>query len=144
MKRLVLDANILIRAMIGSNVPAKINRHRTTTQFLTSETAYTELERHLPRILVSKHPDPEWQCLILAGVPLLRRLVTPIPESIFQSFEAMARERLRGRDEDDWHILALALALGSPIWTEDTDFFGIGVTTWKTSNIHLYFEDDTA
>ena len=95
-------------------------------------------------MLSSKHPNPEWQRLVLGSVGLLRRLVVLIPDGVFQSFEAIARERLRGRDEDDWHILALALALGSPIWTEDTDFFGIGVTTWKTSNIHLYFEDDTA
>ena len=88
----------------------------------------------------SKHPDPEWQRLVLESVPLLRHLVVPIPDGVFQSFEAIARERLRGRDEDDWHILALALALGSPIWTEDTDFFGIGATTWKTSSIDDFFK----
>ena len=86
-----------------------------------------ELERYLPRVLSSKHPDPEWQRLMFGSVGLLRRLVVPIPDGVFRSFEAIARERLRGRDEDDWHILALAL--GSSIWTEDTDFFGIGAIT---------------
>ena len=56
MKRLIVDANILIRAMLGVNVLSKLERHRETVQFLTSETAYIELERHLPRVLSSKHP----------------------------------------------------------------------------------------
>jgi predicted nucleic acid-binding protein len=42
------------------------------------------------------------------------------------------------RDEDDWPILASALALGCPIWTEDTDFFGCGVATWTTDRVELY------
>jgi predicted nucleic acid-binding protein len=46
--------------------------------------------------------------------------------------EAIARQRLARRDEDDWPILACALVLGYPIWTEDTDFFGCGVATWTT------------
>ena len=32
-------------------------------------------------------------------------------------------------------ILAAALALGCPIWTEDTDFFGCGVATWTSASI---------
>ncbi|MSV27230.1 MAG: hypothetical protein EXQ52_00555 [Bryobacterales bacterium] len=42
------------------------------------------------------------------------------------------RQRLALRDESDWPILAAALALRCPIWTEDTDFFGCGVATWTT------------
>ena len=49
-----------------------------------------------------------------------------------------ARERIDRRDEDDWPVLASALALSCPIWTEDTDFFGCGVATWTTDRIELY------
>ena len=80
---------------------------------------------------------------MLGSVGLLRRLVVPIPDGVFQSFEAIAHERLRGRDEDDWHILALALALNSPIWPEDTDFLEISAVTWKTSSIDGFFERST-
>ena len=51
---------------------------------------------------------------------------------------AFARERIDRRDEDDWPVLAAALALGCPIWTEDTDFFGCGVATWTTDRVELY------
>lgn len=51
-----------------------------------------------------------------------------------------ARRRLNRRDPEDWPILALALALECPIWTEDSDFFGCGAATWTTSNIALFLE----
>jgi hypothetical protein len=52
--------------------------------------------------------------------------------------QAVARQRIALRDEDDWPILASALALDCAIWTEDTDFFGCGVATWTTDRIELY------
>ena len=38
----------------------------------------------------------------------------------------------------DWPVLATALALGSPIWTEDNVFFGAGVATWTTDRVELF------
>ena len=52
----------------------------------------------------------------------------------------LARQRIARRDEDDWPVLACALALDCPIWTEDTDFFGCGVATWTTDRVELYLE----
>ena len=49
-----------------------------------------------------------------------------------------ARKRLGARDLEDWPILASALALGCPIWTEDTDFFGCGVATWTSNRIEIF------
>ena len=56
-------------------------------------------------------------------------------------FESHARERLADRDPDDWPILASALAIGCPIWTEDTDFFGCGVPTWTTSRVAVFLRE---
>ncbi|MBR8833027.1 MAG: hypothetical protein DSM106950_03025 [Stigonema ocellatum SAG 48.90 = DSM 106950] len=44
-------------------------------------------------------------------------------------------------DEKDWSIVALALAFGCPIWTEDQDFFGTGIATWRTKNIEIFFNE---
>ena len=57
-------------------------------------------------------------------------LGTVVSRDLYADFEAEARKRLAARDPDDWPILAAALALGCPIWTEDTDFFGCGLATW--------------
>jgi predicted nucleic acid-binding protein len=54
--------------------------------------------------------------------------------------EADARERLRGRDEDDWPVLATALALNCAVWTEDTDFFGTGVAVWTSNRIEIFLK----
>ena len=74
----------------------------------------------------------------IAVLDLLERFVQIVEEETYSSFEAAARERIQRRDEDDWPILATALALGCPIWTEDTDFFGCGVATWTTDRVELY------
>jgi predicted nucleic acid-binding protein len=140
-KRIVLDANILIRAILGARVAGLIATNSIRTQMLASETAFLEAEKHLPSILERRGADPELVRLALENLERLRLVVTPIPLEVFSWCEPAARERLRGRDEDDWHVLGLALALGCPIWTEDADFFGTGATTWKTDRIQIFFED---
>ena len=61
----------------------------------------------------------------MATLDLLAGLVQPVEIETYEPFEGLARERIARRDEDDWPILAVALALDCPIWTEDTDFFGV-------------------
>lgn len=40
-------------------------------------------------------------------------------------------------NEDDWPVLATAIALGCAIWTEDADFFGAGIAIWTTDRIEI-------
>jgi predicted nucleic acid-binding protein len=61
-----------------------------------------------------------------------------VSQEYYGDFEAEARKRLGARDPDDWPILAVALSLGCPIWTEDTDFFGCGVATWTSNTIDIF------
>ena len=70
----------------------------------------------------------------------LADVVQIVQPSTYSDFETIARQRLFRRDESDWPILATALALDCPIWTEDTDFFGCGVPTWTTDRVELYFK----
>jgi len=74
----------------------------------------------------------------MATLDLLASLVQTVEMETYSSFEAIARERIDRRDADDWPVLATALALDCPIWTEDTDFFGCGVATWTTDRVELY------
>ena len=69
--------------------------------------------------------------------------VKSVDPEIYSDFENLARLSLAGRDEDDWPILAAALALNCPIWTEDTDFFGCGVATWTTDRVELFLEESS-
>ena len=63
-----------------------------------------------------------------------------VESTLYADFEETAKERMAGRDEDDWPVAAVALALDSPIWTEDHDFFGAGIATWTTDRVELYLK----
>ncbi len=69
---------------------------------------------------------------------MARRLVLDANTSWSGPFSGSALARIEQRDPDDWPILATALALECPIWTEDNDFFGAGVPTWTTDRVELY------
>jgi predicted nucleic acid-binding protein len=94
---LVLDANILIRAVLGKRVRSLIETYAEHVHFFTV-----------------------------------------VESTLYVHFEEDARTRMVSRDEDDWPVTAVALALDSPIWTEDRDFFGIGIATWTTDRVELY------
>ena len=64
----------------------------------------------------------------------------PIDRELYRAFEDEARGRLRGRDENDWPVVATALALACGVWTEDADFFGTGVPVWTTNRIEIFLE----
>lgn len=132
---LVLDANILIRAVLGSRVLDLLQKYAGHAEFIAPDIAFLEAREHLPEILgARKIPSAP----AMATLDLLVGLVQTIEPETYSSFEAIARERISPRDENDWPVLASALALGWPIWTEDTDFFGCGVATWTTDRVELY------
>jgi hypothetical protein len=65
-------------------------------------------------------------------------IIQPIEFETYGSFEPAARTRIASRDPEDWPVLATALALRSPIWTEDNDCFGAGVATWTPDRVELF------
>lgn len=67
--------------------------------------------------------------------------MVPIGTDVYGGFEVEARQRLAARDPDDWPILASALTIGCPVWTEDTDLFGCGVTTWTSDRVLMYLRE---
>src|ERR1700722_3789844 len=80
---------------------------------------------------------------VLASLSELRAIVEAVEADFYRSFERQARQRLRGRDEADWPILATALGLGCGLWTEDQDFFGTGVAVWTTNRIEILLEQES-
>ena len=68
----------------------------------------------------------------------LESIVQPIDRDLYAGMQQQALQRIAIRDADDWPVLACAMAIGCPVWTEDADFFGTGVATWTTDRIALY------
>jgi predicted nucleic acid-binding protein len=141
---LVLDANILVRAVLGRRVLSLLEAYAGRVSFLTPETAFASVRAHLPEILIKRGLSPEAAAHLLEEEILgrLPRLVAPVRPELYADLKVTARRRLAGRDESDWPSVALALRLNCPIWTEDQDFFGSGVATWTTDRVGIYLESD--
>lgn len=134
-KALVLDANILIRAVLGQRVRALILEHVQTTRFFAPEPAYAEARKYLPALL-EKRGVPSASAM--AVLEALQTIVRPLEPEVYASMKVQALQRISMRDADDWPVLACAMALTCPVWTEDADFFGTGVATWTTDRVELY------
>jgi len=119
-------------------VLALLRKYAGQVEFLTPDTAFEEAREKLPGILERRKVpvDPAMTMLVQ-----LADVVQAVDAETYRSFEHLARERIARRDEVDWPVLAIALALGCAIWTEDADFFGCGVATWTTDRVELYLAE---
>jgi predicted nucleic acid-binding protein len=92
-KALVLDANILVRAVLGKRTRKLIEVIRRGGDSVKA----------------------------MAFLDALGRIVEMVGREVYGEFEAVARERLTNRDPEDWPTLATAFALGCGVatWTSD-------------------------
>jgi predicted nucleic acid-binding protein len=134
-RALVLDANILIRAVLGKRVRSLIEQHATQVFLCTPDLCFGEAESYLPEIIARRGGDRESATVLLAA---LSPFIAEIGVSFYEPYYEKAQERISVRDPNDWHVVATALLLDCPIWTEDKDFFGAGIATWTTDRVHLY------
>ncbi len=139
---LVVDANILIRAVLGRQVWELIENYAGQgVRFFAPADAFQDAERYLPELLMKRGRPADEAAKFL---DYLHQSVEVIPYEAYYPFEEAARERLRGRDEDDWPVLAAALALGCDVWSEDADFFGTGIPVWTTRRVEIYLRAQTS
>ena len=139
-KSLVVDANILIRAVLGVRAHSLIEAYAEDVTFLSVEEAFEDAEKYVPKVIKKFGGDEAAVSAALEKLRLLRRFVSIIPLANLGKLEQEARELLRGRDEDDWLYLALAHLFDCPIWTEDTDFFGTGIAVWTSDRVEVYLK----
>jgi predicted nucleic acid-binding protein len=138
---IVLDANILVRAVLGRRVKFLLETYSARgVRFCAPQEAFDDAGKYLPEILVKRGKTTED---LSGSLKYLAQIVEPLDPDFYCFFESEARIRLRGRDEEDWPVLAAALGLHCPIWTEDADFFGTGVAVWTSSRIEIYLEAQT-
>ncbi len=135
-KAIVLDANILIRAVLGTRVRELILAYATTVKFFAPTVAYEDARRYLPGLLEKRGVCGEGALAVLDS---LEAVVQQVDEELYVPLRQQAIQRIGMRDIDDWPVLACAMSLGCPVWTEDADFFGTGVPIWTTDRVNLYF-----
>lgn len=135
---IVVDANILIRAVLGRRVRQLVETYvGQGVCFFAPDVAFNDAGKYLPSLLKKRgRPDTD----VPGSLEYLRNLVEPVEPDLYSTFENEARQRLRGRDESDWPVLASALGLGCAIWTEDADFFGTGIAVWTTNRVEIFLK----
>lgn len=139
-RRIVLDANILIRAVLGVKVGGLLAKYANTVEFCAPSIAFEDADAHLPEIMAKRGISAAELSL---GLDAVRLLVEKVPAEATEPMRTEALRRIGRRDPDDWPIVAAALALNCPIWTEDKDFFGSGVATWTSDLVEIYLLGDT-
>ena len=135
---IVLDANILIRAILGRRVRELLETYSPKgVRFFAPDVAFDDAEKYLPPLLKKRgKPDAD----LGESLDYLRTMIEVVDGELYGAFRDEARERMRGRDETDWPVLAAALALACGIWTEDADFFGTGVAVWTTGRVEIFLK----
>lgn len=134
-KAIVLDANILIRAVLGKRVRELIVDNADAVQFFAPDVAYADARKYLPGLLEKRGVNSESAIAVLDA---LESIVHPLELDVYAGKQTQALQRIAMRDADDWPVIACAMTIGCPVWTEDADFFGTGIATWTTDRVALY------
>ena len=126
-----------MRACLGNKVIETIKEYSGKGSFFSPQICFDDAHKYLPPLLEKKGESAD---LFYSFLEEFKALVSAIPENEYQHLELPARTRISDVDEDDWPIVACAMLLNCPIWTEDRDFFGIGIPVWNSRKINLYLD----
>jgi predicted nucleic acid-binding protein len=114
--KLAADANVLLSALTGGQA-VRVLRHAAIEGILTTEYTLAEVREYAPQLARKKRLPVDVVLLAAATLP-----VTTVARGEYTSSLPEARKRIGRRDPDDVEILALALHLGLPVWSNDNDF----------------------
>jgi predicted nucleic acid-binding protein len=128
--RMIVDANIVISAILGSAV--KLNKAVDRgLELMVPDVQLLECVN----VLTGKLGFEVGQARL--AVETLASAMTIISADTLRTVETDARERLQPRGQPDWPVLAAAMLLDGHIWSKDRDFFGVGVPVWSNENIRF-------
>jgi predicted nucleic acid-binding protein len=133
--RLVVDANALVGVLLRATGP-RLLAH-PALELMAAEHAWAELRHELPRRaerFATRRgiPAPAIEALAERALAMAAGAVLVLPAEAYAPLESAARTR-SDRDPNDWPTVAVALLVHGAVWTEDQDFFGCGLATWRTS-----------
>src|SRR5215471_17317907 len=86
---LVLDANILIRAVLGQHVRGLLAKYGGRIEFFAPAAVFDEAREHLPGVVQSRDipVEPAMACL-----DALSTVIKPVDFETYGSFEVIARQ----------------------------------------------------
>jgi predicted nucleic acid-binding protein len=126
--RLAVDANVLLAASLGGGTRSVF--FRRDWLFFTTSSVVAEVEEHAPQIANRRGLSVNETEEAFRDLPII-----VVPDAEFAHRLPDAMERIGKIDPDDVPLLALALALEIPVWSNDGDFKGTGVELLTSSII---------
>ncbi|MBI4378131.1 MAG: PIN domain nuclease [Nitrospinae bacterium] len=127
LEKLAVDANPILSAILGGSARKVFLKSETSIPLYTTVFNFREVERYIPILSAKRGISAEGLYLALSILPLII-----CDENFYREKIRKARTLTGKRDPDDIHLLALALKLECPLWSNDKDFEGIEITVYKT------------
>jgi len=127
--KLVADANVLLSAVLGGRARLVL-QHPSIEEVLTPLAAFAEVEEYAASLGQKKRISLDTLLLAVATLP-----VTVVDGSLYSAALAEAQRRIGRRDPNDVDVLALALHLHVPVWSNDNDFESAGVEWYTTAEL---------
>jgi len=128
---LLIDTNILARCSQGRAMIRLHALHARGVNLATTDRNVDELERKLVEVFGWSEKDAR------SEVDRVLDAVEVVPARDYEHGRRAADQRLRQGGKSDWPALAAALTLDAAIWSDDVDFFGVGVPVWSTANVRF-------
>jgi predicted nucleic acid-binding protein len=125
--RLVADANVLLSAGIGGQAKAVLQRP-VVESVVTTAATLEEVQEYAGHLAQKQRLDLELVLLAVATLP-----VAIVPRERYEDALPRARRKIGKRDPDDVEVLALAMHLGWPLWSNDNDFQVAGIEWYTTA-----------
>jgi len=126
--KFVVGANVILSAVVGGKAAGLM--WSIPSELVTTTHTLRKVARYLPT-LANKAEVP----LEVALGALLLLPITSYRRTFYRAEVARARDLIGSRDPNDVDLLALALSVRSPIWTNDRDFQGLGVEVYTTAQL---------
>lgn len=126
--RLAGDANVLLAAILGHAALRVIDEGNVEP--VTTLDTLAEVKEHLPVLAQKYGLDPK-----TLEANLLALGVTAYGPKKYRGKLGEARRRIEAQDPDDVPLLALALALRIPVWSNDNHFRKAGVPWYTTAQL---------
>jgi predicted nucleic acid-binding protein len=127
--KVVADANVLLSAVLGGRAKLVLN-HPRVEAVVTTEGVVREVQEYTILLARKRRLNVDTWLLAAATIP-----VSIIPEAAYSGATARAKALIARRNADDVNLLALALHLRLPIWSNDNDFEGTGVEWYTTAEL---------
>jgi predicted nucleic acid-binding protein len=127
--KLVADANVLLSAVLGGRAGLALT-YPTIQGVFTAATTFTEVQEYAAILAQKRRLPADALLLAVAALP-----VTLVDLDTYSRAMPRARKLIGRRDPDEVDVLALALHLKLPLWSNDNDFEGCGVEWYTTAEL---------